>query len=407
MTTVELLRGEADALKERMISVRRDLHAHPELAFKEVRTAGVAAQRLAELEYEVQTGVGKTGVVGLLDGEKKATHSQVLLLRFDMDALPILEANDLPYRSTSDGVMHACGHDAHTSVGLAVAELLARHRSEWPGTVKIIFQPAEEIVEGALAMIKDGVLNAPKVDRALSMHVDSMLPCGMIGMTDGPVLSATDDFYITVSGRGAHGSSPHQGADPLVGSAQIITALQTIVTRNVNPLDPAVVSVGYIKGGTATNVIPDAVEFGGTIRSYKMEVAALLRERIRAIAEGVAASLGMRATVAFAERVTPPTVNDPATAALVRDIARDLVGADHVSSTHRLMWAEDAAYYLREVPGAFVFVGAGNPSRGIAEPHHSPRFQIDEDALPIAAALLSASALALLNRSTPLQPAGA
>ncbi|MCL4505560.1 MAG: amidohydrolase [Chloroflexi bacterium] len=396
---VERLRGEAEALRDRMVAVRRDLHAHPELGFKEVRTAGIAAKRLGELGYEVQTGVGRTGVVGVLEGERPAQDSRVLLMRFDMDALPILEANDLPYRSTNDGVMHACGHDAHTSVGLAVAELLATHRTEWSGVVKIIFQPAEETVEGALAMIKDGVLSAPKPDHVLSMHVDSMRPCGTVGVTDGAVLAATDDFYITVRGRGSHGSSPHQGADPVVASAQIITALQSIVTRNVNPLDPAVVSVGYIRGGTATNVIPDVVEFGGTMRSYKTEVGHLLRERIKAVAEAVAEALGVHASVAFAERATPPTVNDPATAALVRDIARDLVSPANVYADYRLMWAEDAAYYLKEAPGAFIFVGAGNAPRGIAEPHHSPRFQIDEDALPIAAALLSASAITILNQS--------
>jgi len=384
-------------LRERLVSVRRDLHAHPELAFREARTAGVVASRLSELGFEVQTGVGKTGVVGILEGDKRG-GGEVLLLRFDMDALPILEATDLPYRSQNEGVMHACGHDAHTSIGLGVAELLARHRDDWAGIAKFIFQPAEENVEGALAMIQDGVLNTPAPTRVLSMHVDSKMPRGKLGVTDGPIMASTDDFQITLRGRGTHGSTPHQGADPIVAAAQVISALQTVVSRNISPMDAAVVSVGYIRGGTAQNIIPDVVEFGGTMRSYKDEVTTALRARVLAITTSVAEGLGVEAIVVFSDHVTPSVVNDPATTAIVRGVAQRLVGAPNVLSDYRLAWAEDASYFLRRMPGTYVFIGAGNVEQGITEPHHSPRFRIDEDAMPIAAALLTASAMALLQR---------
>jgi amidohydrolase len=400
VTTVNDLRVETDALRARLIATRRDLHAHPELGFQEVRTAGIVAQRLGELGYEVQRGVGKTGVVGILDGSRASAANQacqILGLRFDMDALPIQEETTLPFRSTNDGRMHACGHDAHTAIGLAVAELLAKHRAEWGGTIKFIFQPAEETVEGALAMIRDGVLHSPKPDRFLSMHVDSKMPMGKVYMTDGPMMTATDDFTLKIHGRGTHGAYPHEGADPIVAASAIVTVMQTIVARNVSPLDQAVVTTGYIRGGSANNIIPDVVEVGGTLRSYKEEVTQLLRDRVRGIAENTARAMGVEAIVSFSDHVTPATVNDPATSALVRGLARELVGEQNVFADYRKMWSEDAAYFLRETPGAYVLIGAGNVEKGITEPHHSPRFQIDEDALPIAATLLAASALTLLS----------
>ncbi|MFC1463812.1 MAG: M20 family metallopeptidase [Candidatus Brachytrichaceae bacterium NZ_4S206] len=391
------LRQEAEAMRDRLVSVRRDLHQHPELAFQEVRTAGIVADRLTELGYEVQTGVGKTGVVGVLEGGRPSGRPFTLLLRFDMDALPIQEAVDTPFKSQYDGRMHACGHDAHTSIGLGVAELMARHRDLWGGVAKFVFQPAEEIVGGALAMIRDGVLENPKPDRALSMHVWATEEVGTIGMTDGPTMAASGAYRIAVRGRGAHGASPHLGADPVVAAAHIVTTLQTIVSRNVDPLDQGVVTVGSIHGGTAPNIIPDVVEMQGTIRAFKEEVMQLLRERIRQIAESVAMALGVEANVTFSEAGTPATVNDPAMAQIVRETATELFGAERVRSDHRTMGAEDCAFFLQAAPGAYVFVGAGNKAKGMIEPHHSPRFQIDEDVLPISVALLTASAIRMLE----------
>ncbi|BCX02257.1 MAG: peptidase M20 [Candidatus Roseilinea sp.] len=396
MISLTQLREEAEAMRDRLVAVRRDLHRHPELAFQEVRTAGIVADKLSALGYEVQTGVGQTGVVGVLEGGRRVSQPLTLLLRFDMDALPIQEAVEVPFKSQHDGKMHACGHDAHTSIGLGVAEMMARHRDLWGGVAKFVFQPAEEIIGGALAMIRDGVLENPKPDRVLSMHVWATEEVGIVGMTDGPTLAASGAYRIAVRGRGAHGASPHLGADPIVAAAHIVTALQTIVARNVDPLEQGVVTVGSIHGGTAPNIIPDVVEMQGTIRAFKDKVMQLMRERIRQIAERVAVALGVEASVSFSEVGTPATVNDPAMAQIVRETAIALFGAERVRSDHRTMGAEDCAFFLQAAPGAYVFVGAGNKAKGMTEPHHSPRFQIDEDVLPISVALLTASAIRML-----------
>ncbi len=397
MISLEQLRLESNAMSDQLIVMRRDLHAHPELAFQEVRTAGVVAGKLNELGYEVQTGVGKTGVVGLLEGAASG-DGKTLLLRFDMDALPIKEEVDVPFKSQIDGVMHACGHDAHTTIGLGVAELLARHREAWSGTAKFVFQPAEEIVSGALAMIQDGVLSNPKPDHTLSMHVWSMDELGKIAMTDGPTMAAADGFKITVRGRGTHGASPHLGADPIVAAAQIVLALQTIVSRNVDPIDQAVVTVGMIHGGSAQNIVPDVVELSGTTRAFKDELILMMRERIQTIVESTAKALGVSASVSFPEHFNPATVNEPSAAQMVRDTASALFGADKVESDHRTMGAEDASHFLKAAPGAYVFIGASPKDISKREPHHSPRFQIDEGVLPIATALMTASAIKMLSK---------
>jgi len=367
MIPLDQLRHEADAMRDNLVATRRDFHQHPELAFEEVRTAGIVADKLGALGYEVQTGVGKTGVVGVIEGGAVTAKPLTLLVRFDMDALPIHEQVDVPFKSSVDGKMHACGHDAHTAIGLGVAEMLARHRADWGGIAKFVFQPAEEIVSGAKAMIADGVLNSPKPDRALSMHVWATEETGKICMTDGPMMAASGAFRIKITGRGSHGAHPNLGADPIVAAAQIVTALQTIVARNVDPLEAGVVTIGSIHGGSAPNIIPDTVELAGTVRAFKDEVMQLLRHRIPAVTEGIATALGVSASVTFSEAGTPATTNDPAMAAVVRDLAKELVGADKVESHLRTMGAEDAAFFLQAAPGAYVFVGAGNKAKGITE----------------------------------------
>jgi amidohydrolase len=393
MTTLDIstLRAEAEAMRDELVAVRRDLHAHPELAFEEVRTAGIVAKALGELGYEVQTGIGKTGVVGVM--ESNDPGGETLLLRFDMDALPVHEAVDVDFKSTVEGKMHACGHDAHTSIGLGVARMLARHRDQWKGTAKFVFQPAEEIVSGARAMIADGVLQNPAPTRSLSMHVWSNSEVGTVAITDGPMMASVDGFDLTITGRGAHGASPHEGVDPVVAAAQIITALQSIVSRNVAPLDQGVVTVGAIHAGSAHNIIPDTVTLKGTIRAFKDETMQLLCRRIREIVEGVSAAMGVSAELQFAPVRTPATVNNSAMVEIVRSVARDMVGDANLRSDHRTMGAEDCSYFLNAAPGAYVFVGAGNKDKGMTEPHHSPRFQIDEDSLPLSVALVTASAL--------------
>ncbi len=250
-------------------ALRRDFHQHPELGFEEVRTAGIVAAELQKLGLEVQTGVGKTGVVGLLETDKPGP---VLLLRFDMDALPIHEATGAEYSSVTPGVMHACGHDGHTAIGLTVAHLLHGVRDSLAGTVKFVFQPAEEIVRGARQMIADGVLESPPVEMALALHLWNYKPVGWFGVTQGPAMAAASTFHLRLEGRGGHGASPHLASDPIMAAAQVITALQTIVSRNVSPLEPAVVSVTQIHAGEGYNVLPGVVEMGGTVRSYSEQV---------------------------------------------------------------------------------------------------------------------------------------
>lgn len=387
-------------MRSRLVAMRRDLHEHPELAFQEVRTAGIVADTLNELGYEVQTGVGKTGVVGVIEGGKvgaPADKMHTLLLRFDMDALPIQEQVDVEFKSQVAGTMHACGHDMHTTIGLAVAEMMAKHRDQWSGVAKFVFQPAEEIARGARAMIDDGVLDLPKPDRALSVHVWSPVETGNIVMTDGPQMAGSQSYTIKVRGRGAHGATPHQGVDPIVASAHLITVLQTIVSRNVDPLESGVVTVGSIHGGSAHNIIPDEVLMQGTIRAFKEEVMAQLVKRIEEIVAGVAGAMGVLAEVHFSDDSTPPVSNDPAMASIVREVAGELIGADNVNNGYRTMGAEDAAFFLKAAPGAYVFVGAGNKAKGMTEPHHSPRFQVDEDSMPLAVTLLTASAIKMLE----------
>ncbi|HMP42556.1 MAG TPA: M20 family metallopeptidase, partial [Roseiflexaceae bacterium] len=261
--------AEAEAMAEKIVAIRRDLHMHPELGFQEVRTARIVAEELNALGYEVTTGVGKTGVVGLMSGAKAGDRT--VLLRFDMDALPIEEANDVAYRSQVPGVMHACGHDAHVAVGIGVATLMAKHRDRWGGTIKLMFQPAEEGLGGARAMIADGLLKGPEVDVALGLHVSSGHPVGTAVVRSGPLLAASDRIDITVHGRGGHGARPHETVDAVLVAAQIVVALQSIVARNLDPETIGVVTIGSIQAGEAGNVIADTAQLRGTIRSFTPE----------------------------------------------------------------------------------------------------------------------------------------
>jgi amidohydrolase len=371
-----------------LVEVRRDLHAHPELGFEERRTSGIVAERLAALGFEVKTGVGKTGVVGL-----RGSGGRCVMLRADMDALPVEELNDVPYRSTHPGRMHACGHDGHVAIGLEVARRLAG--AELPGTVKFAFQPAEEISDGAQAMIKEGVLTAPRVDAAFGLHLWNDLPAGTIGIMPGPMMASVDEFEIAILGRGGHAAAPHQTIDPVLIAAHVVTGLQSLVSRRRNPLEEGVVSVTQMSAGHAFNVIPGRADLRGTVRTFGgrffEEAPALVAET----AQGIAAAFGARAEVQF-RRMTGPTVNDPAMAELMRGVAVDLVGAKNVKDGVRTMGGEDMSYYLRQVPGCFAFVGSAVPGT-TASPHHSPTFDIDEAALPIGAELLARTAVRYLE----------
>jgi amidohydrolase len=383
----------ATAEHDLLIQTRRDLHRHPELGFQEHRTAGIVAERLRAAGYEVKTGVAETGVVGTLRGG--AGDGPTLLLRADMDALPIVEETAHDFTSTHAGVMHACGHDGHVAIGLAVAERLARTRGEWGGTVRYVFQPAEEGGGGALRMVNEGVLEG--VDSALGLHVWLGMPSGIVGVVPGPFMASAGSFEITIRGRGGHGALPHETIDAVLVASQVVVALQSIVARNVSPLDSAVISVGTFQAGTAQNVIADTARLTGTVRAFDVDACAELPRRIERVVAGVCAALGAEYTFGY-EQDTPPTINDPALADAVRLAALEVVGADRVRTDPdvRTMASEDFGEFLLRVPGCYFFVGARNEERGAIHPHHSPRFDICEDALPVSVDVLERAARRVL-----------
>jgi len=391
MTTPFLV--EAQELAEDLVAIRRDLHMHPELGFQEVRTARIVAERLGALGYEVVTGVGKTGVVGLLGGGQPGERT--VLLRFDMDALPIEEENDVPYRSQAPGIMHACGHDAHVAVGIGVATLLARHRERIGGTVKLMFQPAEEGLGGAHAMIADGVLKGPDVDVALGLHVSSNHTIGTAVVRSGAMMAAADKLHILVRGKGGHAAHPEQTIDAVVVASQIVVALQTVISRNLNPDDVGVITVGSIQAGNAGNVIADTAELRGSIRSFTEETRELLHRRIAEVARGIADALGAVAETTITRGVDP-TVNAPEPTAIVYDVAASVLGSDNIDTTYRTTGGEDFSAVLARVPGQFFFLGARNEARGFSAPHHNPHFDIDETCLPQGVAILCEAAVQVL-----------
>ena len=391
--------AESKSLFEYTRALRRDFHMHPELGFREIRTGGIVARELESLGIEVTKGVGKTGVVGLLEGTKPGP---TLLLRFDMDALPIVEQTGAEYASQNEGVMHACGHDGHTAIGLTVARILNAHRDQLAGTIKLCFQPSEEgnngeEVGGAEMMMRDGVLNAPNVDRTLSLHLWNEKPLGWIGVAGGPVMAGAEIFTVRVTGKGGHGAIPQQTVDPVVAAAQIINALQTIVSRNVAPLETAVVSVTTINSGTAFNVIPQTAELTGTIRTFDTGVRQRIVERFEQIARGVGEALGCQVEVSI-QRMTPALVNDEDIAAAVQATARRVLSDSQLNTAGYLtMGAEDMAFMQEKVPGCYFFIGSNNKDRHLDYGHHHPRFDFDEEALVHGSALMAAAALDLLR----------
>jgi amidohydrolase len=391
------LLADAEALYDKIVAIRRDLHAHPELGFQEFRTARVVAEELSALGYEVVTGVGKTGVVGLLTGGQPGERTA--LLRFDMDALPIHEENDVPYRSQTPGVMHACGHDAHVAVGIGVAAVLAKHRESWPGTIKLMFQPAEEGLGGADAMIADGVLSGPDVDVALGLHVSSNHDIGTAVVRSGAMMAAADKLHVVVRGRGGHAAHPDQTIDAVLVASHIVVALQTIVSRNLNPEEVGVITVGSIKAGNAGNVIAETAELHGSIRSFSEETRELLHRRICEVAGGIATTFGATAEVTV-RRGVDATVNAPEPTAVVYDIAAEVFGADKIDTTYRTTDGEDFSAVLARVPGNYFFLGARNDAKGFNFPHHNPRFDIDESCLPKGVAVLCEAVVRWLNDDT-------
>jgi len=362
---------------------RRDFHEYPELAYAETRTAARVVELLTGTGLEMRTGLGGTGVTATT----AARPGPTVLLRVDMDALPIQEDSAAPYASRRPGIMHACGHDGHVAMGVGAARALAARAL--PRRVRVLFQPAEEGEGGAQAVVRDGALE--DVDVVLGVHLWNELPVGTIGVKAGPLMAAVDRLRITVRGRGGHGGKPHRAADPVVAAAQVVVALQTVVAREVSPVEPAVVTIASVHGGQAFNVIPDEVVLTGTIRTFDAALRRSMPERIRRVASGVAQALQCRAEVEVKEG-NPPVVNDGAVAELAARVAARVVGDERVVRPEPTMGGEDMAIYFERVPGCFVFVGSANPARGLDQPHHSPRFDFDEDALAIGCEFLVAAA---------------
>jgi len=397
------------AIEPKVIAWRRDIHEHPELSNREIRTGELIAAHLRKLGMEVQTGVARTGVVGLLKGGKPGP---VVALRADMDALPVVEEVDLPFKSTVKteyigqqvGVMHACGHDAHMAILMGVAEVLASVRDQLPGSVKFIFQPAEEGPPpgeegGAPLMIKDGALENPRPAAIFGLHVISGIPAGMITYRAGPLMASADWLYITVKGRQTHGAWPWSGIDPVITSAQIIGGLQNIVARQIDvSKEPAVVTVATIHGGTRKNIIPDQVEMTGTIRSFDEDMRQDIHARIKHIAESIAQANQAHADVKV-EKAVPVTVNDPALTEMMLPTLKRIGGNGGSRVNQRVMVAEDFSYFQQQVPGMFYFVGITpkNEDMAKAAPNHSPRFYIDEAGLLQGARSLAALAVDFLT----------
>jgi amidohydrolase len=374
--------------RDSLVAIRRDLHAHPELGFQETRTSLLVAERLEALGYGVRPQVARTGVVGV-----KGNGGRCVLLRADMDALPVEEANDVPYRSKHPGKMHACGHDGHVAIGLEVARRLAA--VVLPGTVKLAFQPAEELSGGAGAMIEAGVLEQPAVEAAFGIHLWNEMPVGTIGVMPGPMMASVDEFEITITGKGGHAAVPHLAIDPILVAAHLITALQSIVSRRRDPFEEGVVSVTQVQAGHAFNVIPAQAVLRGTVRTFGGRFWEDAPDLVRGTAQGIAAAFGASAEITF-RRLTRPLVNDAAMADLMKGVAEEIVGRDRVKDGIRTMGGEDMSHFLAKVPGCFAFVGSARAD-GTSSPHHSPTFDIEEESLVIGAELLSRTAVKFLG----------
>ncbi len=371
------IRPDVRSLQPRLVEWRRGLHQRPELGFQEHFTAQFIAQKLGEWGIDHQTGIATTGIVAVIPGQHPGP---VLAIRADMDALPIQEENEVPYRSQHDGVMHACGHDGHTAIALGTASYLSQHR-DFAGTVKLIFQPAEEGPGGAKPMIASGVLKNPDVDAIIGLHLWNNLPLGAVGVRSGALMAAVELFECTIQGKGGHGAMPHQTVDSILVSSHIVTALQTIVARNLDPIKSGVVTVGKLHAGHALNVIADTAQLAGTVRYFDPALDGFFKQRVEQVIAGICQSHGASYDLEYWQ-FYPPTINDPAIADLVRSVAETVVETPAgVVPDCQTMGGEDMSFFLQNVPGCYFFLGSANPEKGLAHPHHHPRFDFDETAL--------------------------
>lgn len=374
---------------------RRHLHRFPELAFSEFKTAKFVSTRLSELGFSIKSGFGGTGLVASYDTGKTGP---VFYLRFDMDALPVREENDLDYCSQEPGKMHACGHDGHVAIGLTIGWMISQIQEQLRGSFHLLFQPAEEIGEGAVKMLADGVFDEIKPDYLMGVHLWNEKPLGWLGITAGPMMAASGTFKINIVGKGGHGGQPHTSIDPIVASAQIIDQIQTIISRNLNPLDSAVCTVCSIHGGSSFNITPSKVELTGTIRYFTEETYSILKQRLTEICEHTGKAMNCQVDLEL-EPLVSATCNDPVVVSVVKEAALKLGGQYKIDSTYKTMLSEDVGAFLEHVPGCFVLIGAGEQPDGNSYPHHHPRFNFDERAMSLAAALLMQSCLELAEKN--------
>ena len=389
---------EARNIESEIIRTRREIHQRPELAYKEKATAKLVADRLRVLGLEVRTGIGGTGVLGILTGTKTG---RVVGLRADMDALPVEEMADVIFRSKEKGIMHACGHDTHVAMLLGTAKLLAKHRKEIAGTVKFFFQPAEEHggLGGAKPMIQDGVMENPKVDYVFGLHIDGDVESGVLAFRGGPAMAAPDTFEIKITGRGGHGAYPHNTIDPIYVAAQLLIALQGVSGRMIDPVQPIVISVGSIHSGTKENIIPDQAILHGTIRTVDESTRKKAKAKVTEVAKGVSRAFGAKAEVEFEKDAYPVLVNDRRVTEKAEKIMARLHGA-RVKLRELQLGGEDFSRFLHEAPGTFYFLGTKNPAKGCVYPNHSPRFKVDEQVLKLGSASLAQVAVEFTDPKT-------
>lgn len=381
---------KAKELDSYIIEKRRDFHMHPELKFEEVRTSKIVEEELKKLGYEV-IRTAKTGVIGILKGGKEG---KTVALRADIDALPVQEENDVPYKSKIPGKMHACGHDAHTAMLLGAAKILAEIKDELHGTVKLIFQPGEEGGLGAKRIVEEGHLD--DVDAVFGIHVWAELPSGVIGIRSGPLMASADAFKATIEGKGGHGAVPHLSIDPIAVSVDLVNAYQKIISREIDPLQPAVISVTSINAGTTFNVIPEKAEVLGTIRTFDEGIREYIIQRMEQITKSYAEGMRCKGSFELTMEHIPPTINDENLAEFAKMVLKDIGKIEEPKPT---MGAEDFAFYTKKAPGLFIFLGIRNEEKGIIYPHHHPRFDVDEDVLWLGSAIYSILAYVYLEGS--------
>jgi amidohydrolase len=374
------IRTEIRDLYPQLVEWRRSLHQRPELGFQEHFTSSFITEKLQQWGIPHQTNIAQTGVVALIDSGQPGA---VLGIRADMDALPIQEENEISYRSVYDGRMHGCGHDGHTAIALGVAYYLWQHRHQLQGQVKIIFQPAEEGPGGAKPMIEEGVLKNPDLDGIIGLHLWNNLPLGTIGVRSGALMAAVELFECTIFGKGGHGAMPHQTVDAIVISSQIVNALQTIVARNINPLDSAVVTVGSLHAGSTHNVIADTAKMTGTVRYFNPQLDQVIDKRIKELIAGICQAHGATFELNY-QQLYPPLINHEKMTELVKSVAMNVLETPAgVVPECQTMGGEDMSFFLQKIPGCYFFVGSANSQKGLDYPHHHPRFNFDETALGI------------------------